>query len=139
MRRVCLSISQVGSQVGGGRWEASLADCDKCDKDMCKICFMCLIIAFYGPWGLTQQKHTHRHTHLWGREFQNVEMLKCRPATASSAPAGCQVFKYFTHFDNAKNVFNYNLIFLTARLQPELKQRNLKKMKKNQLKLCEGY
>jgi len=50
MRRVCLSIFQSADgehlTLTSGR-----ADCDKCDKDMCKICFMCVIIAFYGPWG----------------------------------------------------------------------------------------
>lgn len=61
MRRVCLSIFQsadgkvpLPSPSPSPTYfplcpcPVPRADCDKCDKDMCKICYMCVIIAFYG-------------------------------------------------------------------------------------------
>lgn len=72
-------------RAGDERARCAAADCDKCDKDMCKICFMCLIIAFYGPWGRTHTQCPYTHSalplplpacHKVQNKFQTVEMLE---------------------------------------------------------------
>lgn len=88
------------------RRAAAAADCDKCDKDMCKICFMCLIIAFYGPWG-----RTHTHTHLPPLAPPHLskgakQIPNCRNARNVVEFQVC--FKYLRNAKKyAENVFNY--------------------------------
>lgn len=84
------------------------ADCDKCDKDMCKICFMCLIIAFYGPRGCT---HTHTSTRTL-LPSPHLPVIRCKTNSKLSKCLRNVVefqvcFKYLRNSKNPENVFNY--------------------------------